>query len=1553
MRNKWRRLAVLPAMCALMLAVLAPSGAAAASTVHQPAPRPPRVQAGVAGRSRIAPEGLLRHSTNAGKHAGKHVLARPDLLPPPDGSDLGAPLPLGSLPLGTYVTSQFAKDGIIFSGQSPFITDDGSSSVNPTLSGSPLFQGTIVGTFVKPGTQQPATVDDFSVEVGYIDNPDSTQMTVYNSMGQQLGVLVATQYGFNQLYSTFPGAASFSVSSVSEEDAGWELNTIQIGPIDTNYIAMGDSYSSGEGTYDFPWSQSQGTQCDTGPLAWPVQMADNENANSTGAMLNIDQDTLVACQGERTYQLGQAVNGESASELDQVTNYVSDNGPPDLVTITIGGNDLGFADILKACFLGGTEVCIHEINSLNNAVTTGAPNLIATLANTYSEVVSAADGGSDDDDGDGPQVVVVGYPNLFPQPGGIGTALSVTYHCPWLRDTFFPLLGIVSPFVNTLLGKISNAQAALNDDVAAAAAEAGVQFVPVPSSLSGHELCTGTPYINPLGLIKGITGDRNIGHPNVAGQAAVANAVGGALGLATNGPNQPAIPQARVRPMPRTHRASGPTRRGIRLHGSGTLTFSGGQLQDATVGSDYIDYLIASGGNGPDTWSITSGSLPPGLSLDPNAGTITGTATTSGDDTFTAQVSDSSDPPQTASAHVTIDVDAATALTVGSTAPPDATAGQPYAFQLPAGGGLGQLTWEITSGALPAGIHLDATTGQLYGTPATSAVGTATFTVQATDSSSPAQVATGSESLTVGPSSDPLTVTTTTLPELTAGEDYGAQLNSTGGVAPVTWSISSGSLPPGLSLDPASGTLSGTPTEAGPYDFTVQAADATSPVSQTATAELSITIDAPPSLSITTAGAFDGTEGSYYSSTFQATGGVGSYDWYISSGSLPAGLSLDPDAGQVTGVPTGTGTSTFDVTVSDAAGDTATQSYSVDVAQVPLTISSTLAPATVGTYYTGNVTPSGGQSPYGWSLVSGTLPDGLTFDPSTGAITGTPTQSGSFPLQVSVTDSSSPNQQVTANITLVVAPEPTLTLSGQTPAHGVVGDVYTSGIGYSGGLGPYAWAVTGGSLPPGLTMDPASGMVVGTPTTAGSYPVTVQVTDSSTPTPEVASVSLTFTIQKTLHLAIAEPALPVATQGVYYTSTLQATGGVPPYTWSVASGTLPAGLYFDSYNAEIYGTPTGHGTSSFTVEVSDSQSTPATAKRLIKLTVNTAAPLSITTDGLDDATQGSYYDDALTASGGTSSYTWSLVPGGGALPAGLELDSSGEITGTPTHFGTSTFTVEVTDSSTPKPEVARETLMLDVEAIPLAPPQFTADGPYSQIALNSYYSYEFQASGNPSPTFEVSSGHLPPGLTLSRQGELAGTVTKAGTYTFEVTASNGRTPAAVTPELQIQVIPPPVISAFTPASGIPGARVVITGKNLENAYWVYFEGSYATIESATSSKIVTSVPEYAGTGPIYVDTPGGEVGSSASFTVDPPPVPAITSISPVAGSPGSTLHIHGTGLEFASYVEFGGGVYDYYLSTDTAKEITLPVPSGASAGPVTVYTQGGSATSSQTFTPTG
>ncbi|MDI3257129.1 MAG: S-layer homology domain-containing protein [Kyrpidia sp.] len=175
-------------------------------------------------------------------------------------------------------------------------------------------------------------------------------------------------------------------------------------------------------------------------------------------------------------------------------------------------------------------------------------------------------------------------------------------------------------------------------------------------------------------------------------------------------------------------------------------------------------------------------------------------------------------------------------------------------------------------------------------------------------------------------------------------------------------------------------------------------------------------------------------------------------------------------------------------------------------------------------------------------------------------------------------------------------------------------------------------------------------------------------------------------------LSITTTSLPDATAGSDYTATLQASGGTPPYTWSLADGSLPDGLSLTN-DGTITGNPTSAGTSTFTVRVTDSSGTPQTVTADLSLTVN-AGSLSITTTSLPDATAGSDYTATLQASGGTPPYTWSLADG--SLPAGLTLTSDGTITGTPTTADTVTFTVQAADSSNP-PQTVTAPLSMTVK----------------------------------------------------------------------------------------------------------------------------------------------------------------------------------------------------------------------------------------------------------------
>ena len=173
---------------------------------------------------------------------------------------------------------------------------------------------------------------------------------------------------------------------------------------------------------------------------------------------------------------------------------------------------------------------------------------------------------------------------------------------------------------------------------------------------------------------------------------------------------------------------------------------------------------------------------------------------------------------------------------ITTTSLPGATTGAAYEVTLAASGGVAPYTWSVTSGSLPGGLSLDSSTGLISGTPTAS--GTYGFTVAVTDSGNPARMTSSRLSITVAA---PLVITTTSLPGATTGAAYEVTLAASGGVAPYTWSVTSGSLPGGLSLDSSTGLISGTPTASGTYGFTVAVTDSGNPARMTSS-RLSITV---------------------------------------------------------------------------------------------------------------------------------------------------------------------------------------------------------------------------------------------------------------------------------------------------------------------------------------------------------------------------------------------------------------------------------------------------------------------------------------------------------------------------------------------------------------------------------------------------------------------------------------------------------------------------------------------------------------------------------------
>ena len=639
------------------------------------------------------------------------------------------------------------------------------------------------------------------------------------------------------------------------------------------------------------------------------------------------------------------------------------------------------------------------------------------------------------------------------------------------------------------------------------------------------------------------------------------------------------------------------------------------------------------------------------------------------------------------SGFATLVVGAPPTLTVTTTSLPAGQAGVAYAQTLQANGGVTPYTWSVSSGSLPAGTALSPT-GIVSGTPTTA--GASSFTVEVKDSESTPQTATAS--LTISISLSPLAISTTSLPGGSVGVAYSQTLQATGGIAPYTWNIASGALPPGISLSSTSGVISGTPTSAATFAFTVQAKDSES-TPQTATAGLNIVVNST-TLAISSPSLPGATVGTAYSQTLQATGGVSPYTWSISAGSLPAGLTL-ATTGVISGTPSSAGTANFTVEVKDSEStpQTATANLSVTVNPVSLSITTTSLPnGTVGTAYLQTVQASGGVAPYSWSVSSGSLPAGLSVAATTGVISGTPTTAAKSSFTIGVKDSESTPETATASLTITISPTGLTITTSSLPA-GTIGTAYSQTLQASGGVAPYTWSVSSGSLPAGLSLAASTGVISGSPTTAATSTFTVEVKDSES-TPQTATASLSITVSPT-GLTITTAGLPAATVGMAYSQTLQAGGGVAPYTWSVSAGSLPGGLSLAAGSGVISGTPTASGGSSFTIEVKDSESTPLTTTAKLSITVNPTA-LVVTTSSLPTGTVGTAYSQTLQASGGIAPYTWSVSSG--TLPAGLSLaTSTGVVSGTPTTAASANFTVEVKDSES-TPETASASLSVTVNA---------------------------------------------------------------------------------------------------------------------------------------------------------------------------------------------------------------------------------------------------------------
>ena len=529
----------------------------------------------------------------------------------------------------------------------------------------------------------------------------------------------------------------------------------------------------------------------------------------------------------------------------------------------------------------------------------------------------------------------------------------------------------------------------------------------------------------------------------------------------------------------------------------------------------------------------------------------------------------------------------------------------------------------------------------------------------------------------------------------------------------------------------------------------------------------------PPTITLTPTTLPSGLVGASYSQGVTASGGTAPYT-YTLSGALPTGVIFNTITGVLSGTPSAAGSFPITVTATDAGANPGSQSYVLTVTPPTITLAAISVPAgTVGAAYSQSVaTATGGIAPYAYAITAGSLPAGLSMS-SAGIISGVPTAGGSFNFTLTATSSSTgagAPHTGSRGYTLVVNP-PTIAVAPASLPAATAGAAYSQNLSASGGTAGYTFAVTAGALPPGMTLSSA-GVLSGTPTASNMFNFTVTATDSSTGTgPYTGSRAYTLTVvPPTLNLT--PTTLPNGAVASAYTQSFTASGGTAPYTYTVATGALPAGLMLSSAGV-LSGTPTAGGTFNFTARATDSTTgagAPFSVLRPYTLIIGpptvTVAPAT-----LPGASVASAYSQTVTASGGTAPYQYSIVAG--ALPTGLTLSGAGVISGTPTAAGSFNFTVSASDSSGgagPFSGTQAYTLTVAAPTITLTPATLPA------AAVGTAYSQTLTASGGVSPyTYTVSAGALPAGLALSAGGVLSGTPTAGGDFSFSVRARDSST----------------------------------------------------------------------------------------------------------------------------------------------------------------------------------
>jgi gliding motility-associated-like protein len=388
-----------------------------------------------------------------------------------------------------------------------------------------------------------------------------------------------------------------------------------------------------------------------------------------------------------------------------------------------------------------------------------------------------------------------------------------------------------------------------------------------------------------------------------------------------------------------------------------------------------------------------------------------------------------------------------------------------------------------------------------------------------------------------------------------------------------------------------------------------------------------------------------------------ATLGTAPYTYSLAVGStLPANLTLST-TGVIAGTPLTAGDFSFSIIGRDSKGCEASVIFNLKITDKLSLPTANLPNGTTGVIYPVQIIPtaSGGSTPYVYDAIG--LPPGLSFDPVTREITGTPTTPGNYVVTITATDADG----ITINTNYNIIVRDPMVLANATLASGIVGDNYLTQTipAVVGGNGPFNYSATG--LPPGLNFNQTTRQITGNPTTSGNYIVTVNAIDT-----DGKNIQNDYTIIVRDPLILPSAALPDGTLIISYgPQTLpSAIGGVGPYIYEATN--LPVGIVFDPLTRELSGIPTQSGSSNITVKVTDADGRSVTQIYNVKVLGTLSLASAVLPNGLIGSTYPTQELPSVTGATDINAVNYSLT----GLPEGLIFDAlTREISGTPLEGG--------------------------------------------------------------------------------------------------------------------------------------------------------------------------------------------------------------------------------------------------------------------------------------------